>query len=564
MSGIGCPRLSRDMISGPPINEPVAAFAAIARALTESLDLPEVLRRIANEARALTSATGASILLWEAGEVEFAAHSTAPPGSLIPVGFRFQPSPAVVQKLRGRAEPLVINDLHTSHLIPRVVKDRIFVNDLIIVPLRADNRLIGVLNLAFNQMPDPFPWDPIILGALADQAALAVRNAQLYEASRTVSEQLLMTEKLSALGRLIAQVTHELNNPLTTARLLTESLELEELPGSAHDLTTSIGRELEHASSIVRDLLLFAHRPTTRVELDITALIRELITDLERRTGPAGITIELELPGDPTPTVYADPHAMKQVLSNLIQNAIQALTSLEVKKKIRIRVQEGGDSARDQITIEVQDSGPGLSREVRERIFEPFFTTKPFGEGTGLGLAIIREILEDHDGTIEALNAKEGGALFRISLPALPSSTSTAEVAQPSPQRGLRVLIIDDEPELQRALRRMLQHLGCTVTNALDGETGLDYIRASEFDLILCDIRLPGYNGQELYDRIRREAPEATDAIVFITGDTITKETRDFIDSTGRTALTKPFGRAQLEDLLTHVGDVQGLEERSL
>lgn len=546
--------------------EPVAAFAAIARALTESLELAEVLRRIADEALALTDATGVSIILRRGEFAEFVAHASPPPGSLIPVGFRFRPSQAIVQEFRGRTEPLVIKDLHSSPLIPDVVKERIFVNDIVIVPLRTDDQLIGVLNLAFNQMPDPVPWDPVILGALADQAALAVRNAQLYEATRSATEQLLQTEKLSALGRLVAQVTHELNNPLTTARLLTESLDIEPLPYAATDLVRSLSSELEHAANIVRDLLLFVHRPTAREEIDVVELVHGLVADLERRTSAAGITIDLDV-DEPVPTLRADPHAMRQVIQNLVQNGIQALAGLETERRIRIGVR-GENGERGQVlVVEVEDTGPGISGEVHNRLFEPFFTTKPMGEGTGLGLAIIKGIVETYDGTIEGLNAPGGGALFRIRLPAFAPTGETPALAgpataavpgandvSPAPRSGLRVLIIDDEPELQRALQRVLMHLGCEVTTALDGESGLQAAREEPFDLILCDVRLPGLHGQELLDRLRQEAPAAAEVITFMTGDTITREIRDFIASTGRPSLTKPFGRAQLEVLLRSAG----------
>lgn len=590
-----------------PTPEPVAAFAAIARALTGSLELPEVLRRIANEARALSDAAGVSILLQRDGIVEFAAHASPPPGSLIPVGFRFQPVEELVQALQYRTEPLIIRDLHSSPLIPAVVKDKIFVNDLVIVPLRTADKLIGVLNLAFNEMPEPLPWDPILFGALADQAALAVRNAQLYEAARSSGEQLVHAEKLSALGRLIAQVTHELNNPLTTARLLTESLDLEPLPFGAVELVRSLSRELEHAATIVRDLLLFVHRGTTTLtEIVPGDFIRHTIATLERRLSATGITIVLDL-AEPLPTYRADPNALRQVLLNLILNAIQALAGFDVEKRIHVRAGVGESEIGRVLIIEVEDTGAGIPPPVLERIFEPFFTTKPMGEGTGLGLTIIKGIVESSGGTIEALNAPAGGALFRLRLPTELGTVTTTEAGPPTatttgtaspaaiaavtattaPTRSrdhgaagtngsaqppateagrhqdqtgnaLRVLIIDDEPELQRALKRVLTNMGCEVTTALDGETGVLRAREQDYDLVLCDVRIPGLHGPELLDRIRLQTPRAEKVLVFMTGDTITREIREFIATSGRPSLTKPFGRAQLQQLLGTVRASRG------
>lgn len=548
-----------------PTPEPVAAFAAIARALTGSLELPEVLRRIANEARALSDATGVSIVLLRDDVAEFAAHASPPPGSLIPVGFRFQPGDELIRALQDRTTPLIIRGVHASPLIPAVVKEQIFVNDLVMVPLRTADKMIGVLNLAFNQMAEPPPWNPILFGALADQAAVAVRNAQLYEAARSSSEQLVQAEKLSALGRLVAQVTHELNNPLTTARLLAESLDLEPLPFGAMELVQSLGRELEHAATIVRDLLLFVHRGAATVcEIEPGDFITRTIAALDRRLAATGVAVLLDLE-EPLPSLHADPHALRQVLHNLVLNAAQALAGLDIERRIRIRAHGEVSGKERGLVIEVEDNGAGIPPGVQDQLFEPFFTTKPMGEGTGLGLTIIKGIVETHGGTIEALNAPDGGALFRLRLPDQPrhgtaaSALATDPYAAPlSPRHEeepatLRVLIIDDEPELQRALQRVLTNLGCDVTTALDGETGIQHARERSFDLVLCDVRIPGLHGSELLDRIRLQTPAVEEVLVFMTGDTITREIREFIATSGRPSLTKPFGRAQLQQLLGNV-----------
>jgi signal transduction histidine kinase len=561
-----------------PTTEPVAAFASIARALSGSLDLAEVLRRIANEARVLTEATGVSIVLRKGEIAEFMAHASPPPGSLIPVGFQFQPNEAIVRALQNRTAPLVIQDLHASPLIPDAVKDLIFVRDLVIVPLRADGGFIGVLNLAFNEMPVPPPWDPVLLVAMADQAAVAVRNAQLYEDARSTNDQLVHAEKLSALGRLVAHATHELNNPLTTARLLTESLDVEPLPYAAMELVQALSRELDHASVIVRDLLLFVHRgPGTAVEVKIPELIHDTIAELDRRLSATGTEVVIDLAG-PLPTIRVDPHGMRQVLSNLVQNGIQALAGLDIERCIQIRAWAEGDESEPVLVIEVEDNGLGIPATVIENLFNPFYTTKPMGEGTGLGLTIIKGIVEQYGGSIEALNAPAGGALFRVRLPAMPESATAepeplqaASLVSPTPPvppadrtsapdqpDTMHVLVIDDEPELQRALRRVLTHLGCNVTTALDGETAIRHAREHDFDLVLCDVRIPGLHGPELLDRMRLQTPRAAEVLVFMTGDTITREIREFIASTGRPSLTKPFGRAQLQELLGNVRAERG------
>lgn len=403
--------------------------------------------------------------------------------------------------------------------------------------------------------------------------------------TRTAAEPLLHAEKLAALGRLLAQVTHELNNPLTTARLLTEALEHEPLPFSAMELVQALNRELEHATTIMRDLLLFVHRgPTHAIELAATDLIRGALAENERRLAATDVEMVIDL-DEPLPTLKADPQALRRALANLVQNAVHALAGLEPPRRLTIRARAAGIEHAPMLLLEFEDNGPGIAPETMPHLFEPFFTTKPIGEGTGLGLTIVQEIISKHGGTIDAHNTREGGALFRIGLPALPPAevaegrpdsshndpepataaadhaanrTTTAAAATPGgmPDPAAprpHVLIIDDEPELQRALRRILEHLGCDVTMALDGEAGVRHARDQAFDLVLCDVRIPGLHGAELLQQLRLQAPLAAESIVFMTGDTITRGITDFIASTGRPSLTKPFGRDQLQKLLATI-----------
>lgn len=551
--------------------EPVTAFAAIARELTESLDLREVLRRIAARTLALMDAQGVSIIVPRDGMAEFVTHESPPPHSLIPVGFRFKPHPDLVAALEEhRREPLVLRDLHASPMIPAEIKTRINARDLVLVPLRVGDELLGALIIAFNELPSKWPVDPTFLRAVGDQAAVAMRNAGLYEEARRSGEQLAQAEKLSAIGRLVARVAHEINNPLTTARLLTESLEAETLEVSRIEQVRSLARELHRAASVVRDLLLFVHkRHVERRPIALRKTIADIVDGLRRKTDAAGIQVTIDVPDD-LPTLAADPTGMRMVVDNLVRNAAHALAGTEGERRITVRARAGGAG----IEIEVEDTGPGLSDEVVERLFEPFVTTKPLGEGTGLGLAIVHEIVAAHDGTVQADRAPGGGARFRVSLPLAEPGSGHASPPSPGPAEpgvgsgreahgdgaatdeapwGLRVLVIDDEVELQRALRRVLHLLGCEVTSALTGEEGLDHARDGEFDLILCDIRIPGIDGPSIYQRLREEAPDTLDSLVFMTGDTLTEEVRTFLDSTSSITLAKPFGRVHLQEVLRKV-----------
>lgn len=544
--------------------EAVSAFASIARTLTESLELPEVLRRIASAVLAMTDSLGVSIIMPRGDLAEFVAHESPPPHSRIPVGYRFRPGTALPELLANRRDPLVILDLHASPMIPDEIKAQIEAQDLIVIPLRVDAELLGALIVAYAELPEHLPVDPAVLRAVGDQAAVAIRNAQLYEAARTSADRLVQAERLSAMGRVVARIAHQLNNPLTTARLIAEGLELEALPESAMEQVRALCREIERAASVVNDVLVFARKGRRQfTPVRVADVVGAAAAASSRRMTAAGVAVDVAVEKD-LPLVHGDPRALQQALTNLLHNAQHVLADWPGERRVRIRAaREEGDSG-PRVMIDVEDSGPGLAPDLRERVFEPFFTTKPLGEGTGLGLSIAQEIVEVHGGSLEVGDSPLGGALFRIRLPALAgadagegagletvdSAVMSNPPARAAGERTLRVLVIDDEAPLQQALKRVLEYLGCEVVISLEGEEGYALARAGGFDLILADLGVPGLGGREMFERLRVEAPEQASRVVFMTGDSVSEEVREFLAASGQPVLMKPFGRVQLQALL--------------
>lgn len=569
----------------PGQSSPLEAFAAIARALTESLDLAEVLRRIASHGRSLTAADSVTVLRRRNEMAEIVVHAADGDGPGIPVGLRFRPHESLLAELRSRPEPVIVSEVQDSPLIPESVRRRLPIRDLVIVPLAVEGELLGALALGYRQLPEHWALEPTLLRALGDQAAVAIRNAELFESTRRSSEQLAQSRKLSELGGLIARVAHELNKPLTTARLLAEMLETEPLDLTLIEHVRAIGRELEHASAIVRDLLRFSRKPDGAFEpTSLSDVIGDVLTVHQPRIAAVGIRVQVDVPAD-LPPIFADRRAIRQVLSNLVENAIYAMRDWRGERRIVIRAwtapepdpadpspgPAGADAANapaekpgrapGHVVVTVIDSGPGIAPEVQANLFQPFNTTKPVGEGTGLGLAIVKEIIEEHGGTVAGYSLPNGGAAFRFTVPLAATPPAPWPVPD-SPARdtlandqfaGLHVLVIDDEPGLQRAIRRVLEHFGCSVTIAPTGEEGLQKARDGGFDLILCDVRMPGLDGREIYNRLAAETPNAANRLAFMTGDTVSDEIRRFLTATGRPALSKPFGRAQLASLLRKV-----------
>jgi nitrogen-specific signal transduction histidine kinase len=186
------------------------------------------------------------------------------------------------------------------------------------------------------------------------------------------------------------------------------------------------------------------------------------------------------------PVIWADPHQLNQVVMNLATNAHQAMRESAPPRRLTVVTQ----ASETLVTLRLEDTGPGIPALLHDRIFEPFFTTKPVGVGTGLGLSFCKGIIESHDGHIDVENNPLRGAVFRIELPigsAPPAAESEHSLPTQSLSQGKRILIIDDEDSIRRALSRLLQRDGYTVETAANGRLALGQLATSTHDLILCD-----------------------------------------------------------------------------
>jgi PAS domain S-box-containing protein len=234
---------------------------------------------------------------------------------------------------------------------------------------------------------------------------------------RRVAEQLRQSEKLVALGELVAGVAHEVNNPLTGISAFAQLLMEERLTPDQLEAAQMIKREADRAVSVIRDLLTFARKTGPRsVPIDMNALIEQTMRLRTYGLRTAGIEMRQEL--DPSlPRVRGDDRQLQQVLLNLVVNAEHAVANCS-RRIITLRT----SAAAGRVVVEVSDTGSGMSVEVQKRIFEPFFTTKPEGAGTGLGLSVSFGIVQTHGGMLTVHTAPGAGATFRLTLPIEESS----------------------------------------------------------------------------------------------------------------------------------------------
>jgi PAS domain S-box-containing protein len=382
---------------------------------------------------------------------------------------------------------------------------------------------------------------------------LTERKSATQEIERQ-REALRQSEKLTAMGSLLAGVAHELNNPLAIvlgrASLLEEKCEaLPELKADAQRIRDAA----ERCGRIVRTFLNMARsRPAQRSSVAVNDLVRAAADMLAYTWRSHGISLELVL-ADALPAIDADADQLGQVVLNLMVNAQQALAGHEGPR--RVRISTGIEALREnrppRVWLRVADNGGGVGADLNERIFEPFFTTKAEGIGTGLGLAVSRSLAREHGGDIVLESPGElGGATFRLSLPVSGTAETTTSPA-PLAVAGeaathRRVLVVDDEAEIADMARAMLEGAGYEVATAESGAVALELLAAARFDAIVSDLRMPDMDGAALWRAVRDDHPALARRILFVTGDTLSPGSRQFLAETHCSSLDKPFTKADL------------------
>jgi len=370
---------------------------------------------------------------------------------------------------------------------------------------------------------------------------------------RRLQEQLIQSEKMSAIGQLIAGVAHDLNNPLASVVGFSDFLaEVGDIPPQFAEPLQVIRQEAERAATIVKNLLSFARSQEGERKLQpIGPIIESTLALLRNQLMANKVEATLEVDHG-LPDVEVNGNQIKQVFVNLINNANQAIASDAPSGRIWVTAKR----LREGVAVSITDSGPGMTEELAGHVFEPFFTTKGEGEGTGLGLSICQGIVKEHGGRITLDTKPGGGATFTVELP----GGARAPLAEPAPApvaagKRLRILVVDDEPHILYYMRATLESWGHAVEVASDGAYALERAIAGDFDVIICDLRMPHLSGREMYQKLARHDPRAAERIIFATGDTVRGDTLQFLETLGRPYLHKPFTLAELRAALGHAAN---------
>ena len=419
-----------------------------------------------------------------------------------------------------------------------------------------------------------------------NSTGLRLGRLEIYRdltAQRVFQAKLLQTEKLAALGQMITGVAHELSSPLTSIlgysqRLLVRN----DLVGRSTE-AFQIHEEAERASAILRQLLLTA-RETAQPERKPLALNQVVQKAMElQRFGSAAEKIRIEIDLDPAlPLIMGDAGQLQQVLMNLIGNARQAITQEGRAGNIRLRTAR---TSAHRVQLQVIDDGPGIPQAILARIFDPFFTTKPAGVGTGLGLSIVLSVVREHGGQVHVANSPSGGAVFTIELPvaaqsaadpprpflAVPEATRSgiSDIGQSSrphfarSQPAARVLVVEDEPTVARLIADVLQDEGMRVDVLLDGREALARAAREPFDLIVCDMKMPGMDGQHFYRSLIQTHPGLANCFLFVTGDVLAAQTQEFLERHRIPHVAKPFRVEELTECVHRLFDGRWMRAES-
>ncbi|MEO1405665.1 MAG: ATP-binding protein, partial [Pseudomonadota bacterium] len=366
-------------------------------------------------------------------------------------------------------------------------------------------------------------------------------------------EQVFQSEKMSALGSLLAGVAHELNNPLSVVVGHALMLSDETKDPEVLRKVKKIGDAAERCSKIVRTFLTMARQEPVRMEpVDLKDLI-ETAVDVARY-GSQDQTVRIEMELDETlPQVLADQDQITQAIVNLIINSEQAIEDTGIGDYVRVSAYP--DKRQDRLQIVVEDNGPGIPSDIRGRVFEPFFTTKGVGIGTGIGLAVCHRVIEAHKGKIEIDDVNPSGTRFTISLPVGTLAQANEQIVTPvtNPSKSIRVLVIDDEVDVADLNVEVLQRGGYEACAVHHAEDALNMLHNQHYDVVLSDLNMPGLDGRGIFEAISTHFPELISRTGFVTGDSMGRSSQAFLKESRRPYIEKPVSPQELRDFVARL-----------
>ena len=391
------------------------ALLKIGQAINSTLNLDDTLQVVTRESVQLMDVRMSSLMLLDQGGEILELRASHGAGEAYVDREPVRVNESLIGTVIRRRKPVQDEDVQNSgrYQANLLAQDEGLVS-LLSVPLIFSDKAIGVLNV-YTERPHVFPDEEVrILATLANLSAVAIEKARLYERIVDVEEQLRMSEQLSAIGLMAAEVAHEIRNPLTVMKMLYHSLDLnfEAADPRAQDAKI-MGEKIEHLGKIVDQILDFARRSEPKLEkVDINQLVEDLGLLTRHKLKAQSIRLERVLDPD-IPEIMADATQLEQAFLNLTLNAAQAMSGGGFFRIATIAEKDG-------VQIRFQDDGPGMDEQTQRDAFSSWFTADK-KDGTGLGLAIVARVVEAHGGKIGIQSAKGKGTTFTLDLPIRPA-----------------------------------------------------------------------------------------------------------------------------------------------
>jgi PAS domain S-box-containing protein len=435
-------------------------------------------------------------------------------------------------------------------------QERIVSGQLIV--LWSQDRLMGMILVGCRQTRSFSAAEMNLFSAVGNQIATSIDKSVLleqtreaYETLRHTQEQLLQSEKMAAVGQLIAGVAHELNNPLTAILGYSQLLQSREFPEDRrYDYVDKLLKQAQRTHRIVQNLLSFArqHKPE-RTAVQVNKIVEDTLILREYDMRLANVLIHREL--DPhLPDTAGDSHQLQQVFLNILNNAVDAVAE---KKdgigEIWIRTRRLGD----RVSVDFTNNGPPVQNS--HRIFDPFYTTKPVGKGTGLGLSICYGIVKEHGGEIQVRNLPRG-VTFTVTVPlisaaALESSEQAKLAYEGAPQR---ILLVESDESVLELATEALGKKGMAVRAAHNGFEAIEILKQESFDAAILDVILTGETSTSaLYSWIEQNRSDLSAHVIFTASSRQDPDAIDLPTRIGCPLLTKPFRAEELLGTLQKV-----------
>lgn len=543
----------------------------ISEEITSGNETHDIYQNLLEKVRLIMDADLATLYFLDSDSEELVLEGYADTGDTT-LPERIQLGEGIAGLVARNMEPLLINHPFEETALEDIADVEKSLKSAVYIPLIVEGEVWGVMGVGVRSSRTAYTSADLKLMHIFgnSMAMFTSKNnliLQLQESLRKNREtqlQLIQTEKLAGLGELMAGISHELNNPLSVILGNTDLLLREDLEEEMHQRLEKMSQEALRAKELVENLLKAARgEETFGEEVDLNEVVEQSLSLLRYQVSLDDVKVETDL-ADALPPSVLDPFQIQQLIFNLVNNARQAMLSTERDNRVVSVLTElleedpvDGHGPVPAVHLQVRDTGSGIPEEYLDRIFDPFFTTKEIGSGTGLGLSICFRIVKELGGRITAGNNTDGGAVIDIWLPVSESSTEEkigdeSEKVSPSvPARPGSVLIVDDEENILDLIGEILAEDGHTVVNARNGREALDVLR--EIDppnAIVLDLKMPVMDGQSLFLELKDRRPELADRVLFLTGDTMSREARSFLENVNRPYMSKPFSNNKLREMV--------------